>query len=140
MLFYANQLRFRPTWGTFPRTMKCHSHPTEAVGICAYCGRGVCLDCAQSAASGPRLVCSPACASALVRVDLAMKSILQKSEQSARASSYYSYLCAALSAGGSIGAVYYLPHPYLMAFTSACAVIFLASGFWYGRIARKQVL
>jgi len=117
--------------------MKCHTHPTEAIGVCAYCGRGVCLDCAQSAAAGPRLVCSPACASALVRVDQALNSILKKSEQSARASSYYSYLCAALSAGGAIGAVYYLPHPYLIAFTSACAAIFLASGFWYGRIARK---
>jgi hypothetical protein len=68
-----------------------------------------------------------------------MSSILQKSEQSARASSYYSYLCAALSAGGAIGALYYLPQPYLVAFTSACAVVFLVSGYAYGRIARKRV-
>ena len=67
-----------------------------------------------------------------------MQSILQKSLQTARASAYYSYLCAALSAGGAIGAWYYLPSPYLIVFTSACCVIFAASGFWYGRIARRQ--
>ena len=118
--------------------MKCHSHAVDAIGVCAYCGRGVCANCAAASADVPRLVCSTACATALTRADKAMASILRKSEQSARASSYYSYLCAALSTGGAIGAVYYLPHPYLIAFTSACALIFLASGYWYGRIARKQ--
>jgi hypothetical protein len=119
-------------------SMKCHRHPTDAIGVCAYCGRGLCPDCARPADANPRLVCSPGCADALARDDRAMQAILQKSVQSARASAYYSYLCAALSAGGAIGADYYLPSPYLIAFTSACAVIFAASGFWYGRIARRQ--
>jgi hypothetical protein len=118
--------------------MKCHIHPVEAIGICAYCGRGLCADCAKPVHANPRLVCSPGCAAALARDDKAMQSILQKSVQSARASAHYSYLCGALSAGAAVGAAYYLPSPYLIAFTSACSVIFFASGFWYGRIARKQ--
>jgi len=118
--------------------MKCFSHPTEAVGVCAYCGRGLCTECAQSAADTRRLVCSPECTTALTRDDRAMASILQKSNQSARASSYYSYLCAALSGGGALGAYRYLPSPYLIWFTTACCAIFIASGFWYGRIASKK--
>jgi hypothetical protein len=118
--------------------MKCFSHPAEAVGVCAYCGRGLCAVCARPAPDTRRLVCSPECTAALTRADLAMDSILQKSLQSARASSYYSYLCAALSGGGAWGAYEYLPSPYLIWFTGACCVIFLASGFWYGRIAGKQ--
>jgi hypothetical protein len=118
--------------------MKCHLHPADAVGVCAYCGRGLCPECARPGAANPRLVCSPACAAALARADKAVQSILQQSIQSARASAFYSYLCAALSAGGALGAVYYLPSPYLIAFTSACSAIFAASGFRYGRIARKS--
>jgi hypothetical protein len=118
--------------------MKCHLHPLEAIGICAYCGRGLCADCAKPASANPRLVCSTDCAASLARDDKAMQSILQKSLQSARASAYYSYLCAVLSGGGALGAWYYLPSPYLIWFTAACSLIFCASGFWYGRIARKQ--
>ena len=118
--------------------MKCFSHPAEAVGICAYCGRGLCAECAKPGTDTRRLVCSEGCADALTRDDAAMNSILQKSVQSARASSYYSYLCAVLSGGGAIGAYNYLPSPYLIDFTGACCVIFIATGFWYGRIARKQ--
>ncbi len=119
--------------------MKCHLHPADATGVCAYCGRGLCADCARPGEANPQLVCSPACAAALVRADQAMQAILQQGVQSVRASASYSYLCAALSAGGAIGAVYYLPSPYLIAFSSACSVIFAVSGYRYGRIARKQV-
>jgi hypothetical protein len=118
--------------------MKCHAHPADAVGVCAHCGRGLCADCARLTDESRRLVCSPACAAALARTDKAIQSILQKSVQNARASAYYSYLCAALSAGGAIGAAYYLPSPFLVAFTAACSVVFVAAGFWYGRITRRQ--
>jgi hypothetical protein len=118
--------------------MKCHLHPAEAIGICAYCGRGLCPDCAKPATATSRLVCSPECFAILARNDKAMESILQKSVQSARASANYNYLCAALSAGGAIGAYFYLPLPFLIIFIGACSVIFLATGWWHGRIARKQ--
>jgi hypothetical protein len=117
--------------------MKCYTHLADAIGVCAHCGRGLCAECARPAAN-PRLVCSPACAAALARADQAMQSILRQSVQSARASAYYSYLCAALSAGGAVGARYYLPSPYLIGFTAACTVIFLAAGVIYGRITKKS--
>ncbi len=114
--------------------MKCTPHNTEAVAICAYCGRALCSDCAKPSSSR-RLVCSEDCAGALARNDKAMQLILQKSLQSARASAFYSFLCGALSA---IGAKSYLPSPFLIWFCAGCSVVFTASGIWYGFIARRQ--
>jgi predicted nucleic acid-binding Zn ribbon protein len=117
--------------------MKCAAHNSEAVGICAYCGRAVCADCAKPSAT-QRLTCSENCATALTRNHKALQLILQKSFQSARASAFYSYLCAALSAAAAVGAHFYLPSPFLIYFTAGCSVVFIASGTWYGRIAKKQ--
>ena len=117
--------------------MKCFNHQTEAVAICAYCGRALCVECLPAAAA-PRLVCSENCAAALTRADKAMELILQKSLQSARASAFYSYLCGGLSAAGAVGAYFYLPVPFLVWFTAGCSIVFITSGIWYGRIARKQ--
>lgn len=117
--------------------MKCFVHPVEAVGSCAYCGRGLCPDCAKPSVDA-RLVCSGICATALTRTDKALEQILQKSFQSARASAFYSYLCSGLSAAGAVGAYFYLPVPFLVWFTAGCSVVFLASGVWYSRIAKKR--
>jgi hypothetical protein len=84
------------------------------------------------------MVCSDNCAAALANADRAMQLILQKSEQSARASAFYSYLCGGLSAAAAIGAGVYLPVPFLIWFTAGCSAVFLASGVWFGRIAKKQ--
>ncbi len=72
------------------------------------------------------------------RNDKAMEMILQKSLQNARASAYYCYLCGGLSIAGAVGAWRYLPSPFLIAFTSGCGLVFIVSGIWYGRIAKKQ--
>ena len=117
--------------------MKCAAHHSEAVAVCAYCGRALCADCAKSSTT-QRMICSDACAAALAADEKAMQLILQKSLQSAQASAFYCYLCAGLSAAGAIGAEIYLPVPFLVWFTAGCSVIFIASGIWYGRIARKQ--
>ena len=119
--------------------MKCAPHENEAVAVCVHCGRALCASCAQSTAN-QRMVCSDTCATALSRNDRAMQLILQKSYQNARASAFYCYLCGALSAGGAVGANFYLPMPFLIWFTAGCSVVFIASGVWYGRIARKQSL
>lgn len=117
--------------------MKCAAHNSEAVAVCAYCGRALCADCAKPSAT-QRMVCSDHCAAALTRTDQALELILQKSLQSARASAFYSYLCGGLSAAGAVGAYFYLPVPFLIWFTAGCSVVFIASGIWYGRIAKKQ--
>ncbi len=85
------------------------------------------------------MVCSDHCAAALARDDKAMQLILQKSVQSARASAFYSYLCGGLSLAGAVGAWFYMHVPFLIWFTAGCSVVFIASGIWYGRIARKQI-
>ena len=118
--------------------MKCAVHQAEAVGVCVYCGRAMCTQCAGTSATA-RLVCSDSCAAALGRADQGMELLLQKSLQSARASAFYSYLCGGLSAAAAVGAWYFLPVPFLVWFTAGCSLVFIVSGVWYGRIARKRV-
>ena len=117
--------------------MKCAAHQSEAIAVCVYCGRALCADCVKPS-TAQRMVCSEQCSTALARADKAMALILQKSLQSAQASAFYSYLCGGLSAAGAIGAWYYMPVPFLIWFTAGCSAVFIASGIWYGRIARKQ--
>jgi hypothetical protein len=118
--------------------MKCTAHHSEAIAVCAYCGRALCANCAKPSAT-QRMICSDNCAAALTRADKAMELILEKSLQSARASAFYSYLCGGLSLAAAVGAHFYLPSPFLIYFTAGCSVVFIASGIWYGRIAKKQI-
>ena len=118
--------------------MKCAAHHAEATAVCAYCGRALCADCAKPS-STQRMVCSDACATALSRDDKAMQLILQKSLQSARASAFYCYLCGALSLGAAVAAHFVLPLPFLVYFAAASGVVFVVSGIWYGRTAKKQI-
>jgi len=118
-------------------SVKCPEHQNEATGICVHCGRAVCAVCAPVAA-GDRTVCSDRCAAALQRADRAMQLILQKSLQNTRASAFYYLLCGILCAGGSVGAYFWLPMPFLVWFTAGCSVLFLVTGAWYAAIARRQ--
>jgi hypothetical protein len=117
--------------------MKCIKHFHEAIGVCAYCGRAVCNDCVKS--SYVRLACSTECSDALVQSENAIRQLLEKSAQSARASAFYCYLTAALSAAAAVGAWFLLPSPFLIMFTGGCALVLLASGVWYSLTARRQV-
>ena len=117
--------------------MKCFKHKTDAVAVCAYCGRAMCEDCISSPMA-PRMVCSANCGAALAREDAGLQSILQKSVQSLKASAFYCYLCGGLSAGAAIVAWFMLPSPFLILFTVACAVVLVASGIWYTLVSRKQ--
>lgn len=117
--------------------MKCAPHGREAHGVCMHCGRAVCPECAPAGA-GARLACSAACARALEQASLAMGLLVEKSLATARASAFYSYLCGGLSLAGAVGAWFYLPVPFLIWFTAGCGAVFLASGVWYTRIARRN--
>jgi hypothetical protein len=117
--------------------MKCHTHQTGAIAVCAYCGRALCADCAKHSVT-QRMVCSDNCAAALARNDKALQLILKKSLQSARVSAFYSYLCGGLSVAAAVGAHFCLPSPFLIYFTAGCSIVFIASGIWYGQIAKKQ--
>jgi hypothetical protein len=119
------------------QSMKCAGHKAEAIAICIYCGRALCADCAKHSAM-PRMVCSDACAKALMQNDKAIQLLLQKSAQSAQASAFYCYLCGGLSLAAAIGAYFVLPLPFLIFFTAGCGVVFIISGIWYGRMAGKQ--
>lgn len=117
--------------------MKCTTHNVEAVAICSWCGKALCSVCAKPSPS-QRMVCSDSCAAALDRQARAIDLVLQKSLQSTRANALYYFLCAALMAGGGLAAWRYLPSPFLIWFCFGAAVLFIASGFWYLRIARKS--
>ena len=117
--------------------MKCATHQSEAVGVCVYCGRAMCAECGKFS-NAQRFVCSNQCSEALARADQAVDLLLQKSLQSARASAFYSYLCGGLSVAGTVGAWFYMHVPFLIWFTAGCSAVFILSGIWYSRIARKQ--
>jgi len=117
--------------------MKCFKHKTDAVAVCAYCGRAMCEECVPSAVA-TRMVCSTHCAAALAQQDRGLQSILQKSVQSLTASAFYCYLCGGLSAAAAITAWFLLPSTFLILFTGACAVVLFASGIWYTLVSRKQ--
>lgn len=86
------------------------------------------------------MVCSNDCASALAREGKVIQLLLDKSAQSARASAFYCYLTGGLSAAAAIAAWFMLPSPFLIYFTSGCAVVLIAAGFWYGRVAKQHGL
>ena len=118
--------------------MKCFKHnAADAVAVCAYCGKAVCLDCIPSPNSS-RMVCTSKCASALAHEGKIIQLLLDKSAQSARASAFYCYLTGGLSAAAAVAAWFMLPSPFLIYFTGACAVVLILSGIWYQRGARKQ--
>jgi len=87
----------------------------------------------------PRMVCSDDCQAALRRADETAQMILQRSAQSARASAFYCYVTGGLSAAAAIVAWFRLPSPFLILFTGGCALVLIASGFWHGRAAKRQV-
>ena len=119
--------------------MKCFNHnAADAVAVCAYCGRALCPACLPAPAAS-RVVCSSECKAALERNEQAMRLLLDKSVQSARASAFYCYLCGGLSAGAAVAAWFMLPSPFLIYFTAACALVCFAAGFWHGRGAKNTV-
>jgi len=118
--------------------VKCFKHnASEAVAICAYCGRALCVECIPSGSAGC-ITCSSDCAAALAASTKAIQLLLDKSAQSAQASAFYCYLTGGLSAAAAVAAWFMLPSPFLIYFTAACAVALFAAGFWHGRVARKH--
>ena len=115
--------------------MKCTAHQNEAVGICAYCGRAVCSECAKTSAPA-RLACSENCAAALARDGAALQMLVEKNRQGARVNAIFYLLCGVLSAAGAVGAYYYLPSPFLIWFCAGCSFVFIASGIWQILLAR----
>src|ERR1041384_8269727 len=101
--------------------MKCATHQAEATSGEAYCGRALCPECSKVPPSR-RMVCSSECGASLSRTEKAIQLILQKREQSARASAFYCYLCGMLSAGAAVAAYFLLPSPFLIVFTAGCAL------------------
>jgi hypothetical protein len=69
-----------------------------------------------------------------------MDLILRKSRQSASASAFYSFLCGALSAGGAVGAWYYVSSSFLIWFCAGCSAVFIISGLSFAAIARRDTL
>jgi hypothetical protein len=118
--------------------VKCAEHQAEAIGICAYCGRALCVACAKPSETS-RLVCSKECAAALSLNDQTLQLLVQKSVQNAQASAFYCYLSGGLSLGAAVAAHFLLPLPFLIYFTIACGIVFILSGAWYSWTGRKQI-
>jgi hypothetical protein len=118
--------------------MKCHQHnQSEAIGVCAGCGRGLCHGCAAAFAFDS-LACSPGCAAKIAQRAANIQLLLERSAQNARASAAYCYLSACLSGGAAVAAWYWLPSRFLVGFAGAGALVLAAAGFWHNRVAQKN--
>lgn len=118
--------------------MKCSKHQAEAIGVCTYCGRAMCVDCV-TVPSAARLTCSEACAASLARQDTALDFLVQKSVQNARANAFYCYLCGGLSGVGAVVAYFIFQVPFLVLFMAGCAVVLVISGYLHTRASRRQI-
>jgi len=124
--------------------VKCVTHDSEAIGVCVYCGRAVCGDCAvtgvasQKDSQPQRLICSSRCSEAAQQNEKVLRLLLQKSVENSRASAFYCYLCSLLSGAAAVVAWFMLPSPFLILFTAGCSIALLLSGWWYGRVASKR--
>ena len=117
-------------------SMRCLKHKTEAVAFCVHCGRALCSDCIQNP-SAARLVCSNGCANALAHGEQVIATMVQQGVRTAKASAFYCYLCAGLSASAAVVAWFMLPSPFLILFTVGCALVLILSGIWYGRVGAR---
>jgi hypothetical protein len=119
--------------------MRCYQHDqSEAVGVCAGCGRGLCRECAVVRESDS-LACSPDCASKIAYRVATVQLLLERSAQNARASAVYCYLSACLSGGAAVAAWFWLPSPFLVGFAGTGALVLAAAGFWHDRATRKNL-
>jgi hypothetical protein len=116
--------------------MKCAHHQTEAVAVCAHCGRAMCGACLVATPSG-RLTCSEKCSQSLTHREDDFASLTRRHTQSARINAVFYLLCGLLSVAGAIGARFYLPSPFLIWFCAGCGFIFIASGAWQWLVSRK---
>lgn len=116
--------------------MKCRKHNLDAFAVCAYCGRATCSQCV-SAMEMARVTCSSECAAALQRAETSLQLILERGQQTLKATAFYCYLCAVLSAAAAVLAWFMLPVPFLVFFAAGCGVVLLISGIGYSRAARK---
>jgi hypothetical protein len=118
--------------------MKCFNHNTkDAIGVCAHCGRGLCLECIPPSPAR-RLTCSAECSTGISANSTALQLLLEKSRQSAQANAFYCYLTGGLSAAAAFGAWFMLPSPFLIYFTGGCSIALFAAGVWHARAGRTK--
>lgn len=118
--------------------MKCTVHDEEADGICAYCGRALCLRCARTSAQG-RNACSDACAAALAKADRAVELIIQKTLQGAKAGALCCYISGVLFVlTGLATAIFMSRATFLIVFPAVLGIGLIVSGVAFSRVAKQH--
>lgn len=118
--------------------MKCATQQSEAIAVCAYCGRALCPDCAHESA-GRRMICSAECGAALAKGDSVVPLILQKNVQQARAGAFCCYLVGALLIlTGLFGRRFMEIEPLAIFYLLAGGVAMFVSGFFYAKAAKRK--
>lgn len=116
--------------------MKCSNHPdAEGSAVCIHCGRALCSACITKSESN-RIVCSTACASALLSAEQALDSLRTKSASSYRSNGYFMIAIAVVFVGFTILA--YRQYPILGPFVLPCAAIFAVTGIVFVRLAKRK--
>ena len=119
--------------------MHCAEHHTEATGICPFCGRALCPDCALHW-SGPRRACSPACRDGLKALDEAAVISTTKGKRTLKANVMFCiFLGSVFAAMGILLFVLSRAAWPPAAFLLVMGIALIIGGLIYARALREQV-
>lgn len=118
--------------------MKCHGHEqADAVAACVHCGVGLCRTCLARSPAG-RAVCSSRCAEISSELELALRTVREKTLTSSRFAGRF------LIGGGAVFlgfGVYELTHRGFLRpalFLCGLSLVFLVAGVGQLRMLAKQ--
>ena len=118
--------------------MKCANHPTsDATAICCHCGRALCPAC-QSTAESRRVTCSSQCAAALDLTDQFTAQMRTKTKSSLRLTGFLMFGFALVFAVFAFVPMRGRINWYISSLLLLCAVVFLAAGIAYFRVAKQS--
>jgi hypothetical protein len=115
--------------------MRCLAHSAEAIGICIYCGRGVCQECVGDS---ERLTCSAACAEQFAKLTVQTAGQLKAGKANIAATVLACYLSGPLFIISGIAGGAYLRSPVLFVFSTILGAALLVMGWFYARAAKEM--
>ena len=119
--------------------MRCVEHDSGATGVCPFCGRAMCVDCAVHS-SGSRRACSPECLRGLAALDEAALISTTKGSRTLKANVTFCVFLGSVFA--LIGVVIVVMSPSAWpagAFLLATGMALIIGGMIYARALRERI-
>ena len=118
--------------------MQCSSHNNvNATGVCAYCGRGLCSECARLSSTG-QLACSENCETKLVAAARSLNATGANTLRLKVVTSYAYFLLGAISVAFALFALTLEGYWLLALWAGPLGIAMILAGFWYKRGVASQ--